>query len=136
MPEVIFTESSIMGRIDPTSVVSPRVLRDQVVTVADLTAFKEDLLLSFARLLRENGQRPPKKWLKSREVRMLLGISGGTLYSMRARGTIPFTKIGNIIYYDADQVNAAIGGVQGRASDPYPPAGPEGKHKSVARLKR
>lgn len=99
-----------MERKSGTSVISPRVLRDQLGTIGDLQDFKEDLLLSLARQLRDQSQKPPKKWLKSREVRALLSVSGTTLYSMRTNGTLPFTKIGNIIYYDADEVNAAIAG--------------------------
>jgi len=90
------------------SPVSPKLLRDQLVTVADLEEFKQDLLLSLLRVIRDNTAKPPKKWLKSREVKALLGISNGTLYSMRVGGTLPYTKIGNIIYYDQDDVNAVL----------------------------
>jgi len=101
-----------MERASGSSFVSPRIIRDQLVTIGDLDEFKEDLLLSLARLLRDQTQKPAKKWLKSREVKALLNISGGTLYSMRVKGTLPFTKIGNIIYYDAEQINAVISGRQ------------------------
>jgi hypothetical protein len=93
---------------DPPSIIPSRLFRDQLVTKADLDAFKQDLLLSLARLMQENGSRPPKKWLKSHEVMALLHISHGTLYSMRCSGTLPFKKIGNIIYYDQDVVNAVL----------------------------
>ncbi len=56
------------------------------------------MLLSLARLLQEHARKPPKKWLKSQEVMTLSHISHGTLYSMRCSGTLPFKKIGNIIY--------------------------------------
>jgi len=96
---------------EPTTTIIPlKVYRDQLVTQADLQAFKEDLLLSLARLIRENTLKPPKKWLKSHEVKSLLNISNGTLYSMRINGTLPYTKIGNIIYYDRGQVDAVLAG--------------------------
>lgn len=99
-----------MEQASVKSIISPRILRDQLVTLGDLQDFKEDLLLSLSRLLRDQTQKSPRKWLKSREVKALLNISSGTLYSMRINSTLPFPKIGNTIYYDAVEVNAAIAG--------------------------
>jgi hypothetical protein len=93
----------------PTGSVIPlRLYKDQLVTVADLAAFKEDLLLSLARLMTQNSTKNPKKWLKSNEVRAQLRISNGTLVSMRVNGTLPYTKIGNIIYYDQDDITSIL----------------------------
>ena len=104
-----------------TTIIPLKVYRDQLVTQGDLKAFKEDLLLSLARLIKENTVKQPKKWLKSHEVKSLLHISNGTLYSMRINGTLPYTKIGNIIYYDRGEVDAVLAGRkpgtdQGKAS--------------------
>nr|WP_236638788.1 helix-turn-helix domain-containing protein [Leeuwenhoekiella aestuarii] len=33
-----------------------------------------------------------------------LQISPGTLQNLRINGTIPFTKVGGIIYYDAQEI--------------------------------
>jgi hypothetical protein len=93
---------------DAPSVTPARLFRDQLVTKADLDAFKQDLLLSLARLVQENASKPPKKWLKSHEVMTLLHISHGTLYSMRCSGALPFKKIGNIIYYDQDEISNVL----------------------------
>jgi hypothetical protein len=97
-----------MEKRSATTIVPEKVFKDQFVTVADLAEFKEDLLLSLARLFRDNAAKTPKKWLKSHEVKSLLNISHGTLFAMRVNGTIPFTKIGNIIYYDYDEINQVI----------------------------
>ena len=45
-----------------------------------------------------------KKWLKSNEVRELLGISPGTLQNLRINGTLPYTKIGGVLYYDQREI--------------------------------
>jgi hypothetical protein len=90
------------------SVIPLKLYRDQLVTRGDLEEFKKDLLLSLAMLIKENSTKPPKKWLKSHEIKKLLGISNGTLQAMRFNGTIPFTKIGNLIYYDQDDINAVM----------------------------
>jgi hypothetical protein len=55
------------------------LFRDQLVTIGDLEGFKDDLLLSLTRLIKENMAPPLKKWLKSYEVRKLMAISNGTL---------------------------------------------------------
>lgn len=51
---------------------------------------------------------PTKKWLKSFEVRKLLNISHNTLANLRVNGTLPFTKIGGVIYYDYDDIQAML----------------------------
>jgi len=75
--------------------------RNQILTLGDLAEFKEDMLQEVKRVMKEcvNGA-PGKKWLKSAEVKKLLGISHGFLQSLRDSGVLPFTKIGGSIYYD------------------------------------
>lgn len=70
----------------------------ELLTLTDLKDFKAELLLEVKKLLKENNGEPVKKWLKSHEVRKLLGISPGTLQNLRVNGTLPFTKIGGVIY--------------------------------------
>ena len=79
--------------------------RDQLLTQGDLVDFKEDMLQELKRILKEclNGQ-PGKKWLKSAEVKKLLGISHGFLQSLRDSGVLPYTKIGGSIYYDYEDI--------------------------------
>ena len=71
----------------------------QIITLEDLTEFRLTLLQDLKDLLTKNGQ-PEKKWLKSKEVRALLNISPGTLQTLRINGTLTYTKVGGIIYYD------------------------------------
>ena len=49
-----------------------------------------------------------KKWLKTTEVLELLKISPGTLQNFRTNGTLPFSKIGGIIYYDAQDIQQIL----------------------------
>ena len=44
------------------------------------------------------------KWIKNREVKKLLQISNSTLQTLRANGTLSYTKIGGILYYDAEEI--------------------------------
>jgi len=59
-------------------------------------------------LLKELGGQPTKKWLKSKEVRKLFNISPGTLQNLRAKGTLPFTRVGGVIYYDAQDIQRIL----------------------------
>ena len=76
----------------------------EIVTTDDLREFKVELLGEIKKMLREHHGQPAKKWLKSYEVRKLLGISQGKLQNMRARGTLPFTRIGAVIFYDYEDI--------------------------------
>ncbi len=81
-----------------------RLYRDQLLTAGDLNVFKSDLLAEFKKMLKEMSGQPTKKWLKSHEVRKLLDISPNTLTNLRVNGTLPYTKIGGVIYYDYDDI--------------------------------
>lgn len=80
---------------------------NQFVTLADLAEFKSDILLSIKHLLSE-CQPKGKRWLKSYEVRQMLGISGGTLQTLRSSGILPYSKIGGIIYYSQENIDKLL----------------------------
>lgn len=71
----------------------------QIITIEDLELFRQTLLQDLKQLFSKNST-PEKKWLKSREVRNLLNISAGTLQTLRINGTLTYTKVGGIMYYD------------------------------------
>ncbi|WP_422350831.1 helix-turn-helix domain-containing protein [Flagellimonas sp.] len=75
-----------------------------IITTEDLFEFKLELLQDIKQLLEEHSGTPAKKWLKSPEVRELLGISPGTLQNLRINGTLPFTKVGGVLYYDQQDI--------------------------------
>lgn len=81
-----------------------KVYREQLITIEDLDAFKTELIKEIGLLLKSNGSQSHKKWLKSYEVRKILDISIGTLQTLRINGTLPYTKIGGVIYYDQDDI--------------------------------
>lgn len=85
-----------------------RVYREQIITTDDLREFKMELLEEFKKLLKELAGHASKKWLKSPEVRKLLDISPGTLQNLRVNGTLPFTKIGGVIYYDYADIHKML----------------------------
>lgn len=77
---------------------------EQLVTRKDLHNFKNELLLEVKKTLKENAGQPAKKWLKTAEVRKLLGVSITTLLTLRINGTLPYTKIGGCIYFDYEDI--------------------------------
>tara|TARA_Y100001949_G_C15949654_1_gene314090 strand:- start:686 stop:964 length:279 start_codon:yes stop_codon:yes gene_type:complete len=79
-----------------------------IITTEDLQQFKHELLGEIKEILSENSGLQTKKWLKSPEVRKLLSISPGTLQNMRVNGTLPFTKIGGVIYYDYQDIQKML----------------------------
>lgn len=81
-----------------------KIYREQLITVDDLQDFKLELLSEIKCLLKGTGASLGKKWMKSEEVREMLGLSIGKLQTLRINGTLPFTKIGGVIYYDHEDI--------------------------------
>jgi hypothetical protein len=79
-----------------------------IVTTEDLMEFKMELLEEIQKLLEKESRHVSTKWLKSTEVREMLKISAGTLNNFRVNGTLPFSKIGGIIYYDSAAIHKVL----------------------------
>ena len=79
-----------------------------IITTDDLREFKLDLLEEFKEILQSSDFTKPKKWMKSNQVREMLGISPGTLQNLRLNGTLPFSKIGGVMFYDYDEIISVI----------------------------
>ncbi len=74
------------------------------ITTDDLQEFKTELLEDLKKILSQQTSGNSKRYLKSSEVMDLLEISPGTLQNLRINGTLPYTKIGGIIYYDTLEI--------------------------------
>lgn len=77
-----------------------------IVTKEDLHLFRDELIKEIKLLVNPNTQ--VKKWLKSPEVRKLLAISPGTLQNLRINGTLRYTRVGSIIYYDMEDIQKVM----------------------------
>jgi hypothetical protein len=80
----------------------------QVITSDDLQKFKQEILLEIQANFQKYEAASRRRWLKSIEVRKLLKVSPGTLQTLRLNGTLKYSKIGGIIYYDQDHVNKLL----------------------------
>ena len=74
-----------------------------IITQADLDQFKEDVINEL-RLLMAKEKNLKTRWLKNKEVKKMLQISHSTLQTLRANGTLSYTKVGGIIYYDGEEI--------------------------------
>lgn len=81
----------------------------EIITKEDLEEFGKTLLNQIRGMLGQSSPEP-KKWLKSYQVKNLLKISDNTLQTLRDNGTIPFTKVGGILYYSYDDINKMLSG--------------------------
>jgi len=88
-----------------------------ILTIEDLQDFKKELLQELKTLFPDNQSGNRKKWLKSTEVRKMLSISPGTLQNLRINGTLPYSKIGGVIYYDHDEIQNIL--VSNRINNAY-----------------
>lgn len=79
-----------------------------IITTDDLREFKFELLNDIKKLLTKQASGKLKKYLKSSEVMKLLQISPGTLQNLRINGTLPYTKVGGIIFYDSDELQEVM----------------------------
>lgn len=78
--------------------------RDQLLTIGDLRDFKSELFSEIRNLITESKDQPAKQWLRSSEVRKMLGVSPGTLQNLRVNGTLNYTKVGGIVFYKYEEI--------------------------------
>ncbi len=97
-----------LARGKNTTALKPAIYQGQLVTVEYLDMVKEELLNNIKSMLEGSAGAIGKKWLKSIDVRKLLGISPGTLQNLRVNGTLPFTKIGGVLYYDQEDIQRVM----------------------------
>lgn len=81
----------------------------QIITIEDLNEFRNLLLNDLKEIINSKPQQS-KQWLKSNEVRKLLKISPGTLQNLRINGTLSYTKIGGIMYYNHADIDKLLNG--------------------------
>ncbi|MBB5620891.1 hypothetical protein HDE69_001944 [Pedobacter cryoconitis] len=81
-----------------------------IVTMDDLQQFKTDFLQQMKDIIGQDKETQTKQWLRSSEVRKMLKISPGTLQNLRINGTLPFRKIGGIMYYSKSEMDKIMEG--------------------------
>ena len=85
-----------------------RFFPGQIITTEDLVVFKSELIDEIKLIFKEMKEHGGRKWLRSRDVKEMLGISHGTLQNLRINGALPYTKVGGVIFYDQGDINHMI----------------------------
>jgi hypothetical protein len=80
----------------------------EIVTKEDLTNFKQELLEELKTFISKNANPEPKRWLKTYEVKKMLGISSGTLQTMRNNGILSYSLIGGLAFYNYEEILALM----------------------------
>lgn len=96
------TAKQLQGRQNRPSVSSKEQL--QLITLYDLIEFKNEILLEMKKAVKESIGQPSKKWLKTKEVCKMLGVSITTLLTLRINGILPYTKMGGVLYFDYEDI--------------------------------
>ncbi|GGB26116.1 helix-turn-helix domain-containing protein [Puia dinghuensis] len=85
---------------------------DLPVTLGDmhtlLRAFKRELLIEIKTLVLDQPRPTPMKWLKNKDVMVLLGIKRASLQALRDKGILPFSRIGRQFYYDPQDIETEM----------------------------
>lgn len=80
---------------------------NDLLTKQDLVDFEERMNERFHQALANSGPAH-KKWLRSKDVTKLLGISMSSLQNFRINGTLPYVKLDGTIFYDYDEIMAVM----------------------------
>ena len=73
-----------------------------------LQRFETGLLEAIRSVFRRSDQPKIKKWLKAKQVQIFLGMSEKELNDLVVSEDIYYSKVGNIAYYDADDINRLL----------------------------
>lgn len=82
-------------------------MTNELLTREDLQQFRMQLLSELKEVLQQSKQST-KQWLKSSEVRRMLGISHGTLQNLRITRSLPYTKLGGIMFYRHEDIEKIL----------------------------
>ena len=74
----------------------------ELLTKADLQQLKSDILEEIRLLLTDSNN--VNEWLKTAEVKQILGCSTGTLQNLRIQGKLKYTKLNGTVYYNRKDV--------------------------------
>jgi hypothetical protein len=83
------------------------MMTNELLTREDLQQFQMQLLGELKEALQQSKQST-KQWLKSSEVRKMLGISHGTLQNLRITRSLPYTKLGGIMFYKYEDIERIL----------------------------
>jgi hypothetical protein len=91
MADMAMNQNEPLGRIlRKCPCIQTTLLQQQCISLDDLTEKEIDKLVDYSFL---------EDWLDNQDVMQALHISPRTLQTLRSNGTLPYSRIGNKIYY-------------------------------------
>ena len=78
----------------------------EIITLQDLFDFESRLKEELSKLTLNDSEG--NKYLQSKDVKSLLGISHGKLQTLRNNGTIPFSLVDGTIIYKMEDIEEMI----------------------------
>jgi len=80
-----------------------------VITTEEFKAFQETFLNELREIKNQaNKDSIKREWIRSNDIKKLLGISHGKLQELRNNGKLKFSRIDNIIYYKLSDINQML----------------------------
>lgn len=81
----------------------------EVITKEDLQAFRLQLLEDLEGVVRKiKDEQTQKGWLRNQDLKKMLGVSDGTLFTLRQSGKLRASKIGNLYFYQREDVEKML----------------------------
>lgn len=75
-----------------------------IITTEDLQIFKKELIEEIKTIFLQDRGLHLKQYLKTSQLRKLVPFSAGTLQNIRDNGTLPYTRIGGVIFYAQEDI--------------------------------
>ena len=85
-------------------------MAQEIITIEDLQQFRLQLLEDLKVLIQPTNNSSQKEWLRSSDVRKMLGISHGTIQNLRIKGVLPYRKLGGIMFYRYEDIARLLNG--------------------------
>lgn len=76
-----------------------------LITREYLECFKKEIIAEIQALKQQPQQND---WLRSADVRKMLGISAGTLQTLRISGELPYSRMGKTIVYSRKAIEKML----------------------------
>lgn len=83
-------------------------MQTYLVTASQLNDFKQELIEEIKLLVRETKKSRESNWIRSAQVCEMLQISKNSLQKLRNNGTIPFTKVDGLIFYNRNHIEQLL----------------------------
>lgn len=79
-----------------------------ILTRKELEGLKSDLINAIKEAVAGKTDNSTKSWLRTSDVRKLLGISGSSIQNLRNTGKLKYSKVGGSIFYKAEDVTKLL----------------------------